>query len=131
MIRTEDIPLAQKILRELGNDGLVLISQIQEQASGEAQVERIILSLCKYGAAERGNVALDKTSQTAVVIADGGAEYIYEKEQEERRRTSRKDEDLRLAINEKKRNKYYSTVALIVSLLSLIISAAAFIISLR
>ena len=130
MLRTEDISLAQEVLKILDEEELILISQIQEQASGEAQVERVISSLCKYRAAERGKISLDKTSQTAVVIVEGGAEYIYNQEQKDQLRVIQQDKDLQLAIDEKKRNKYYSTVALIVSLLSLIISAAAFIISL-
>lgn len=127
-----DIYVAEEILKLIKNrNGCVTGVDIEKLVADEAQYYRICRSLCNSGAAIKGRIGLSGTEKTAYIISKGGARYIYTQEQEDTNTLALQNEDLELSIAEKKRNKYYSVVALIISLLSLVISAAAFIISLR
>lgn len=102
---------------------------MEELAIDEAQIYRITTSLCNEGAARRTRVGLDRTEKTLEIILKGGAQYIFDKEQEEEQRARLKDEGLQLSVKEMKRNKYYSTIALIVAVLSLVVSTTALLVS--
>ena len=127
-----DIYVAEEILKRLKNrNGCVTGVDIEVLETDEAQYYRICCSLCNFGAAIKGSIGLSGTEKTGYIISKGGARYIYAQEQENTNAIALQNEDLELSVAEKKRNKYYSVVALVISLLSFIISAAAFIISLR
>lgn len=125
-----DIQAADKmlaVLKPIG--GYITGAEMEELAIDEAQIYRITTSLCNEGAARRTRVGLDRTEKTLEIILKGGAQYIFDKEQEEEQRARLKDEGLQLSVKEMKRNKYYSTIALIVAVLSLVVSTTALLVS--
>lgn len=76
-----DITLADMILASLMSESEhIMLYVIHEKATDEAQAQRVILSLCSYGAAHETDIHLEKTDKTANLIALGGARYIYEQE---------------------------------------------------
>lgn len=77
----KDITLADMILSSLMSESEhIMLYVIHEKATDEAQAQRVILSLCSYGAAHETDIHLEKTDKTANLIALGGARYIYEQE---------------------------------------------------
>lgn len=77
----KDITLADMILSSLMSESEhIMLYVIHEKATDEAQAQRVILSLCSYGAAHETDIRLEKTDKTANLIALGGARYIYEQE---------------------------------------------------
>lgn len=77
----KDITLADMILASLMSESEhIMLYVIHEKATDEAQAQRVILSLCSYGAAHETDIHLEKTDKTANLIALGGARYIYEQE---------------------------------------------------
>ena len=77
----KDITLADMILSSLMSESEhIMLYVIHEKATDEAQAQRVILSLCSYGAAHETDLHLEKTDKTANLIVLGGARYIYEQE---------------------------------------------------
>ena len=103
----KDITLADMILASLMSESEhIMLYVIHEKATDEAQAQRVILSLCSYGAAHETDIHLEKTDKTANLIALGGARYIYEQERLKERYNKLSMLDIELSIQEKRRNKW-------------------------
>ena len=100
----------------------IMLYVIHEKATDEAQAQRVILSLCSYGAAH-------KTDKTANLIALGGARYIYEQERLKERYNKLSMLDIELSIQEKRRNKWLSISAILISFVALVISIVSLFVS--
>lgn len=61
--------------------------------------------LCDSGVATKDSIGLSGTGKTAFVISEGGAKYIYEREQEDINTRALENESLKLSVAEMKRNK--------------------------
>ena len=119
----EDIELANWILGKIATpNSRIFYADIQKRTTNDAQYQRIINSLCKFGAVTKGQYALEQTDSTAIIINQGGAQYIYDKEQETDYYTRLKHKHLQLSIQEQKRNALLSKCALGISFASLLIS---------
>lgn len=74
----KDITLADMILASLMSESEhIMLYVIHEKATDEAQAQRVILSLCSYGAAHETDIHLEKTDKTANLIALGGARDCF------------------------------------------------------
>ena len=119
----KDITLADMILASLMSESEhIMLYVIHEKATDEAQAQRVILSLCSYGAAHETDIHLEKTDKTANLIALGGARYIYEQERLKERYNKLSMLDIELSIQEKRRNKWLSISAILISFVALVIS---------
>ncbi|WP_410074018.1 hypothetical protein [Alistipes putredinis] len=119
----KDITLADMILSSLMSESEhIMLYVIHEKATDEAQAQRVILSLCSYGAAHETDIHLEKTDKTANLIALGGARYIYEQERLKERYNKLSMLDIELSIQEKRRNKWLSISAILISFVALVIS---------
>ena len=119
----KDITLADMILASLMSESEhIMLYVIHEKATDEAQAQRVILSLCSYGAAPETDIHLEKTDKTANLIALGGARYIYEPERLKERYN-------KLSIQEKRRNKWLSISAILISFVALVISIVSLFVS--
>lgn len=107
----------------------IMLYVIHEKATDEAQAQRVILSLCSYGAAHETDIHLEKTDKTANLIALGGARYIYEQERLKERYNKLSMLDIELSIQEKRRNKWLSISAILISFVALVISIASLFVS--
>lgn len=95
----KDITLADMILSSLMSESEhIMLYVIHEKATDEAQAQRVILSLCSYGAAHETDIHLEKTDKTANLIALGGARYIYEQERLKERYNKLSMLDIELSI---------------------------------
>lgn len=66
----KDITLADMILASLMSESEhIMLYVIHEKATDEAQAQRVILSLCSYGAAHETDIHLEKTDKTASTSA--------------------------------------------------------------
>ena len=118
----KDITLADMILASLMSESEhIMLYVIHEKATDEAQAQRVILSLCSYGAAHETDIHLEKTDKTANLIALGGARYIYEQERLKERYNKLSMLDIELSIQEKRRNKWLSISAILISFVALVI----------
>lgn len=64
-----DITLADMILASLMSESEhIMLYVIHEKATDEAQAQRVILSLCSYGAAHETDIHLEKTDKTANLL---------------------------------------------------------------
>ena len=126
----KDITLADMILASLMSESEhLMLYVIHEKATDEAQAQRVILSLCSYGAAHETDIHLEKTDKTANLIALGGARYIYEQECLKERYNKLSMLDIELSIQEKRRNKWLSISAILISFVALVISIASLFVS--
>lgn len=126
----KDITLADMILASLMSESEhIMLYVIHEKATDEAQAQRVILSLCSYGAAHETDIHLEKTDKTANLIALGGARYIYEQECLKERYNKLSMLDIELSIQEKRRNKWLSISAILISFVALVISIASLFVS--
>ncbi len=124
----KDITLADMILASLMSESEhIMLYVIHEKATDEAQ--RVILSLCSYGAAHETDIHLEKTDKTANLIALGGARYIYEQECLKERYNKLSMLDIELSIQEKRRNKWLSISAILISFVALVISIVSLFVS--
>jgi hypothetical protein len=126
----KDITLADMILSSLMSEREhIMLYVIHEKATDEAQAQRVILSLCSYGAAHETDIHLEKTDKTANLIALGGARYIYEQERLKERYNKLSMLDIELSIQEKRRNKWLSISAILISFVALVISIVSLFVS--
>ena len=126
----KDITLADMILSSLMSESEhIMLYAIHEKATDEAQAQRVILSLCSYGAAHETDIHLEKTDKTAHLIALGGARYIYEQERLKERYNKLSMLDIELSIQEKRRNKWLSISAILISFVALVISIVSLFVS--
>jgi hypothetical protein len=126
----KDITLADMILASLMSESEhIMLYVIHEKATDEAQAQRVILSLCSYGAAHETDIHLEKTDKTANLIALGGARYIYEQECLKERYNKLSMLDIELSIQEKRRNKWLSISAILISFVALVISIVSLFVS--
>ncbi|BBL03042.1 hypothetical protein [Alistipes communis] len=126
----KDITLADMILASLMSESEhIMLYVIHEKATDEAQAQRVILSLCSYGAAHETDIHLEKTDKTANLIALGGARYIYEQERLKERYNKLSMLDIELSIQEKRRNKWLSISAILISFVALVISIVSLFVS--
>ena len=126
----KDITLADMILASLISESEhIMLYVIHEKATDEAQAQRVILSLCSYGAAHETDIHLEKTDKTANLIALGGARYIYEQERLKERYNKLSMLDIELSIQEKRRNKWLSISAILISFVALVISIVSLFVS--
>mgnify|MGYP000631786888 FL=1 len=126
----KDITLADMILSSLMSESEhIMLYVIHEKATDEAQAQRVILSLCSYGAAHETDIHLEKTDKTANLIALGGARYIYEQERLKERYNKLSMLDIELSIQEKRRNKWLSISAILISFVALVISIVSLFVS--
>lgn len=126
----KDITLADMILANLMSESEhIMLYVIHEKATDEAQAQRVILSLCSYGAAHETDIHLEKTDKTANLIALGGARYIYEQERLKERYNKLSMLDIELSIQEKRRNKWLSISAILISFVALVISIVSLFVS--
>ena len=126
----KDITLADMILASLMSESEhIMLYVIHEKATDEAQAQRVILSLCSYGAAHETDIHLEKTDKTANLIALGGARYIYEQERLKERYNKLTMLDIELSIQEKRRNKWLSISAILISFVALVISIVSLFVS--
>lgn len=126
----KDITLADMILSSLMSESEhIILYVIHEKATDEAQAQRVILSLCSYGAAHETDIHLEKTDKTANLIALGGARYIYEQERLKERYNKLSMLDIELSIQEKRRNKWLSISAILISFVALVISIVSLFVS--
>lgn len=126
----KDITLADMILSSLMSESEhIMLYIIHEKATDEAQAQRVILSLCSYGAAHETDIHLEKTDKTANLIALGGARYIYEQERLKERYNKLSMLDIELSIQEKRRNKWLSISAILISFVALVISIVSLFVS--
>lgn len=126
----KDITLADMILASLMSESEhIMLYVIHDKATDEAQAQRVILSLCSYGAAHETDIHLEKTDKTANLIALGGARYIYEQECLKERYNKLSMLDIELSIQEKRRNKWLSISAILISFVALVISIASLFVS--
>lgn len=126
----KDITLADMILSSLMSESEhIMLYAIHEKATDEAQAQRVILSLCSYGAAHETDIHLEKTDKTANLIALGGARYIYEQERLKERYNKLSMLDIELSIQEKRRNKWLSISAILISFVALVISIVSLFVS--
>lgn len=126
----KDITLADMILSSLMSESEhIMLYVIHEKATDEAQAQRVILSLCSYGAAHEIDIHLEKTDKTANLIALGGARYIYEQERLKERYNKLSMLDIELSIQEKRRNKWLSISAILISFVALVISIVSLFVS--
>lgn len=126
----KDITLADMILASLMSESEhIMLYAIHEKATDEAQAQRVILSLCSYGAAHETDIHLEKTDKTANLIALGGARYIYEQERLKERYNKLSMLDIELSIQEKRRNKWLSISAILISFVALVISIVSLFVS--
>ena len=126
----KDITLADMILASLMSEREhLMLDVIHEKATDEAQAQRVILSLCSYGAAHETDIHLEKTDKTANLIALGGARYIYEQERLKERYNKLSMLDIELSIQEKRRNKWLSISAILISFVALVISIVSLFVS--
>lgn len=124
------ITLADMILASLMSESEhIMLYVIHEKATDEAQAQRVILSLCSYGAAHETDIHLEKTDKTANLIALGGARYIYEQERLKERYNKLSMLDIELSIQEKRRNKWLSISAILISFVALVISIVSLFVS--
>ena len=107
----------------------IMLYVIHEKATDEAQAQRVILSLCSYGAAHETDIHLEKTDKTANLIALGGARYIYEQGRLKERYNKLSMLDIELSIQEKRRNKWLSISAILISFVALVISIVSLFVS--
>lgn len=107
----------------------IMLYVIHEKATDEAQAQRVILPLCSYGAAHETDIHLEKTDKTANLIALGGARYIYEQERLKERYNKLSMLDIELSIQEKRRNKWLSISAILISFVALVISIVSLFVS--
>lgn len=125
-----DIPLADMILTSLMSvSGHIMLYVIHEKAIDEAQSQRVILALCSCGAAHETDIHLEKTDKTATIIANGGARYIYDQYILKERYNKLSMLDIELSIQEKRRNKWLSISAILISFVALIISILSLFVS--
>ena len=126
----KDITLADMILASLMSESEpIMLYVIHEKATDEAQAQRVILSLCSYVAAHETDIHLEKTDKTANLIALGGARYIYEQERLKERYNKLSMLDIELSIEEKRRNKWLSISAILISFVALVISIVSLFVS--
>lgn len=126
----KDITLADMILASLMSESEhIMLYVIHEKATDEAQAQRVILSLCSYGAAHETDIHLEKTDKTANLITLGGARYIYEQERLKERYNKLSMLDIELSIQEKRRNKWLSISAILISFVALVISIVSLFVS--
>ena len=126
----KDITLADMILASLMSESEhIMLYVIHEKATDEAQAQRVILSLCSYGAAHETDIHLEKTDKTANLIALGGARYIYEQERLKERYNKLSMLDIELSIQEKRRNNWLSISAILISFVALVISIVSLFVS--
>ena len=126
----KDITLADMILSSLMSEREhIMLYVIHEKATDEAQAQRVILSLCSYGAAHETDIHLEKTDKTANLIALGEARYIYEQERLKERYNKLSMLDIELSIQEKRRNKWLSISAILISFVALVISIVSLFVS--
>lgn len=126
----KDITLADMILASFMSESEhIMLYVIHEKATDEAQAQRVILSLCSYGAAHETDIHLEKTDKTANLIALGGARYIYEQERLKERYNKLSMLDIELSIQEKRRNKWLSISAILISFVALVISIVSLFVS--
>ena len=126
----KDITLADMILSSLMSESEhIMLYVIHEKETDEAQAKRVILSLCSYGAAHETDIHLEKTDKTANLIALGGARYIYEQECLKERYNKLSMLDIELSIQEKRRNKWLSISAILISFVALVISIVSLFVS--
>ena len=126
----KDITLADMILASLMSESEhIMLYVIHEKATDEAQAQRVILSLCSYGAAHETDIHLEKTDKIANLIALGGARYIYEQERLKERYNKLSMLDIELSIQEKRRNKWLSISAILISFVALVISIVSLFVS--
>lgn len=126
----KDITLADMILASLMSESEhIMLYVIHEKATDEAQAQRVILSLCSYGPAHETDIHLEKTDKTANLIALGGARYIYEQERLKERYNKLSMLDIELSIQEKRRNKWLSISAILISFVALVISIVSLFVS--
>lgn len=126
----KDITPADMILASLMSESEhIMLYVIHEKATDEAQAQRVILSLCSYGAAHETDIHLEKTDKTANLIALGGARYIYEQERLKERYNKLSMLDIELSIQEKRRNKWLSISAILISFVALVISIVSLFVS--
>jgi hypothetical protein len=126
----KDITLADMILSSLMSESEhIMLYVIHEKETDEAQAQRVILSLCSYGAAHETDIHLEKTDKTANLIALGGARYIYEQECLKERYNKLSMLDIELSIQEKRRNKWLSISAILISFVALVISIVSLFVS--
>ena len=126
----KDITLADMLLASLMSESEhIMLYVIHEKATDEAQAQRVILSLCSYGAAHETDIHLEKTDKTANLIALGGARYIYEQERLKERYNKLSMLDIELSIQEKRRNKWLSISAILISFVALVISIVSLFVS--
>ena len=123
MIHKEDISFTNEILSSINDPRKsLLIVDVYRLAQNEAQADRVMNTLVEYEATRKSNLALEKTCNTAVLIDNGGAEYIFA-QQQEREITLRQEREFReLSIQEIKRNRRWAWPAFLVSLVSIGIS---------
>lgn len=81
------------------------------------------------GAAHETDIHLEKTDKTANLIALGGARYIYEQERLKERYNKLSMLDIELSIQEKRRNKWLSISAILISFVALVISIVSLFVS--
>ena len=68
----KDITLADMILSSLMSESEhIMLYVIHEKATDEAQAQRVILSLCSYGAAHETDIHLEKTCRHSPTNALG------------------------------------------------------------
>lgn len=104
-MKESDMPIADEILQRLKNQyGGITDAEIEELTTDNAQAYRICRSLCDSGVATKDSIGLSGTGKTAFVISEGGAKYIYEREQEDIFRAL-ENESPKLSVAEMKRNK--------------------------
>lgn len=126
----KDITLADMILTCLMSEsGHIMLYVIHEKATDEAQARRVTLSLCSCGVARETDIHLEKTDKTANLIALGGARYIYEQERLKERYNKLSMLDIELSIQEKRRNKWLSISAILISFVALVISIVSLFVS--
>lgn len=99
------------------------------ESDRRSPAQRVILSLCSYGAAHETDIHLEKTDKTANLIALGGARYIYEQERLKERYNKLSMLDIELSIQEKRRNKWLSISAILISFVALVISIVSLFVS--
>lgn len=107
------------------NSGTLFYNELETLIPDESLRERALLLLLKYAAINRNKYAIEKTSILPVIISNGKAQYIYDKENEAAKLKKLEKENLELSIHEKKRNKWLSIASIIISLGSIILSIIA------
>lgn len=104
------------------NSGTLFYNELEQLIPDESLRERALLLLEKYAAINRNKYTIEKTNILPVIISNGKAQYIYDKENEAITLKKLEKEDLELSIHEKKRNKVLSIISIIIASISIILS---------